>query len=67
MMKRVNASEATTRCNMPQRTLTLDLKLNRKLPCVLGSGVDCSKCGCPFPYEQEARRRGLKEKSFAPI
>jgi MoaA/NifB/PqqE/SkfB family radical SAM enzyme len=67
MMKRVNAVVATSRCNMPQRTLTLDLKLNRKLPCVLGSGVDCSKCGCPFPYEQEARRRGMKEKSYTPL
>lgn len=65
MMKSENADAATSRCNMPQRTLTLDLKLNRKLPCVLGSEVDCSKCGCPFPYEQEARRRGLKDnKSF---
>ncbi len=62
MMKSENAHEATSRCNMPQRTLTLDLKLDRKLPCVLGAAVDCSKCGCPFPYEQEARRRGLKDK-----
>jgi len=60
MMLSENASEATSRCNMPQRTLTLDLNLNRKLPCVLGSDVDCTKCGCPFPYEQEARRRGNK-------
>jgi len=67
MMKSENAKEATSRCNMPRRTLTLDLKLNRKLPCVLGSDVDCSKCGCPFPYEQEARRRGLKDKSFVPL
>lgn len=67
MMKSANAFEATSRCNMPRRTLTLDLKLNRKLPCVLGSDVDCSKCGCPFPYEQEARRRGLKDKSFSPL
>jgi hypothetical protein len=62
MMKSENAHEAISRCNMPRRTLTLDLKLNRKLPCVLGAAVDCSKCGCPFPYEQEARRRGLKDK-----
>jgi hypothetical protein len=47
---------------MPRRTLTLDLRLNRKLSCVLGAQVDCSKCGCAFPYEQEARRRGLKDK-----
>jgi hypothetical protein len=67
IMKSANASEATSRCNMPQRTLTLDRELNRKLPCVLGSDVDCSKCGCPFPYEQEARRRGLKDNSFLPL
>jgi hypothetical protein len=66
MMKSENAPEAARRCNMPKRTLTLDLKLNRKLPCVLGSDVDCTKCGCPFPYEQEARRRGLKDKTFLP-
>lgn len=65
MMKSENAHEATSRCNMPQRTLTLDLNLNRKLPCVLGADVDCTKCGCPFPYEQEARRRGLKPKYWA--
>ncbi len=65
VMRSANAPEATSRCNMPQRTLTLDLNLNRKLPCVLGSDVDCTKCGCPFPYEQEARRRGLKGKDFA--
>jgi len=64
MMRSENAPEATSRCNMPQRTLTLDLNLNRKLPCILGSDVDCTKCGCPFPYEQEARRRGLKPNFF---
>ncbi len=64
MMLSKNAKEATSRCNMPERTLTLDLNLNRKLPCVLGADVDCSKCGCPFPYEQEARKRGLKDKDM---
>jgi hypothetical protein len=28
--------------------------------------VDYGKCGCPFPFEQEARPRGLKEKTFFP-
>lgn len=64
MMLSKNAQVATSRCNMPERTLTLDLNLNRKLPCVLGAGVDCTKCGCPFPYEQEARKRNLKEKEM---
>jgi MoaA/NifB/PqqE/SkfB family radical SAM enzyme len=68
MMKKENAIEATSRCNMPKRTLTLDLHLNRKLPCVMGGpDIDCSKCGCPFPYEQEARRRGLKDKVGIPV
>ena len=62
MMKSENAPTATSKCNMPERTLTLDLNLNRKLPCVLGADVDCTKCGCPFPYEQEARKRGYKAK-----
>ena len=65
MMLSKNASEATSRCNMPQRTLTLDLNLNRKLPCVLGADVDCTKCGCPFPYEQEARRRDNKTRLWS--
>lgn len=43
------------KCNMSRRTLTLDLNLNRKFPCVLGKSVDCSRCGCIFPYEQQAR------------
>lgn len=64
MMRSENAPAATSKCNMPKRTLTLDLNLDRKLPCVLGSDVDCSKCGCPFPYEQEARKRGLKRGHF---
>ena len=64
MMRSENAPEVTAKCNMPERTLTLDLRLDRKLPCVLGSEVDCAKCGCPFPYEQAARRRGLKNKTF---
>ncbi len=64
MMLSKNSESATSKCNMSERTLTLDLNLNRKLPCVLGSGIDCTKCGCPFPYEQEARRRGLKEKEM---
>ncbi|MFC1474858.1 hypothetical protein ACFLQK_02325 [bacterium] len=46
----------TSNCNMPRRTLTLDLKLNRKLPCVLGRGVDCTRCGCVFPYLQQAKK-----------
>jgi MoaA/NifB/PqqE/SkfB family radical SAM enzyme len=58
LMHSTNASYCIERCNRPQVTLTLDLQLNRKLPCVLGPDVDCERCGCPFPYEREARKRG---------
>ena len=65
MMLSKNAKETTDHCNMPQRTLTLDLNLNRELLCVLGANVDCSKCGCPFPYEQEARKRVFLIRVFS--
>lgn len=58
LMHSSNAAWCTRRCNRPEVTLALDLKLERKLPCVLGPDVDCSRCGCPFPYEREARKRG---------
>ena len=58
LMHSSNASDCIKRCNRPRVTLSLDLRLNRKLPCVLGPDVDCERCGCPFPYEREARRRG---------
>jgi MoaA/NifB/PqqE/SkfB family radical SAM enzyme len=58
LMHSRNAPYCIERCNRPQVTLTLDLKLDRKLPCVMGPDVDCERCGCPFPYEREARRRG---------
>jgi len=58
LMHSSNARNCIERCNRPEVTLTLDLRLNRKLPCVLGPDVDCDRCGCPFPYEREARRRG---------
>ncbi len=58
LMHSSNASYCIERCNRSQVTLSLDLQLERKLPCVLGPDVDCSRCGCPFPYEREARKRG---------
>lgn len=58
LMLSKNAGVCTANCNMPKRTLTLDLKLNRKLPCVLGKDVDCSMCGCVFPYLQQAKKEG---------
>jgi YD repeat-containing protein len=58
LMHSSNARDCIKRCNRSQVTLSLDLRLNRKLPCVLGPDVDCGRCGCPFPYEREARRRG---------
>ncbi len=61
LMMSQNAEACTSKCNMPVRTLTLDLKLDRKLPCVLGRGVDCSTCGCVFPYLQQAKKEGDPE------
>ncbi|MBI2877298.1 MAG: radical SAM protein [Candidatus Tectomicrobia bacterium] len=56
LMRSENAPEVIRNCNMTQRTLTLDVQLNRKLPCVVGSGVDCTRCGCFFPYMTQALR-----------
>jgi MoaA/NifB/PqqE/SkfB family radical SAM enzyme len=58
LMHSSNAGYCIERCNRSQATLTLGLRLERKLPCVLGPDVDCARCGCPFPYEREARKRG---------
>jgi MoaA/NifB/PqqE/SkfB family radical SAM enzyme len=58
LMHSSNAGYCIERCNRSRVTLTLDLQLERKLPCVLGPDVDCARCGCPFPYEREARKRG---------
>jgi MoaA/NifB/PqqE/SkfB family radical SAM enzyme len=60
LMHSSNARYCIERCNRSRVTLTLDLQLERKLPCVLGPDVDCERCGCPFPYEREARRRGQR-------
>lgn len=51
----------TSNCNMTLRSLALDVKLERKLPCVVGTGVDCKYCGCFFPYLTEAIRLGDPE------
>ncbi len=61
LMLSENAKLCIANCNMPRRTLTLDLKLNRKLPCVLGRDVDCSMCGCIFPFLQQAKKEGDPE------
>jgi MoaA/NifB/PqqE/SkfB family radical SAM enzyme len=60
LMHSSNARYCIERCNRSRVTLTLDLQLERKFPCVLGPDVDCERCGCPFPYEREARKRGQR-------
>ena len=55
LMRSDRAPACIERCNMARRCLTLDVRLERKLPCVLGRDVDCARCGCIFPYEQQAR------------
>lgn len=57
LMHSENAASCIENCNRSQVTLTLDLQLERKYPCVMGPDVDCDRCGCPFPYEREARKR----------
>ena len=55
-MRSENSPAITQNCNMTQRTLTLDVRLDRRVPCVVGSGVDCNLCGCFFPYMTVALR-----------
>jgi len=57
LMHSSNAHYCIERCNRSEVTLSLDLHLERKYPCILGPDVDCERCGCPFPYEREVRKR----------
>jgi MoaA/NifB/PqqE/SkfB family radical SAM enzyme len=63
LMHSSHAGYCIERCNRSRVTLTLDLQLDRKLPCVLGPDVDCARCGCPFPYEREARKRSQRRST----
>lgn len=56
LMLSENAATCTRNCNMTERSLTLDVRLNRRLPCVVGSDVDCNLCGCFFPFMTVASR-----------
>ncbi|VEN74928.1 conserved hypothetical protein [Candidatus Desulfarcum epimagneticum] len=61
LMMSGSSEKCVALCNMPDRTLTLDLRLERKLPCVLGRDVDCGQCGCVFPFLQQAKKEGDPE------
>lgn len=36
-------------CPLPGAVVSVDSKFQRKSPCVMGPGMDCSKCGCVVP------------------
>lgn len=49
---RKNRAEVILRnCKLPSRIYSLDPTGLRKLPCILGKGADCTKCGCIVPYQ----------------
>lgn len=54
LMRSGTSSEITSRCKSPTAILSIDAKGNIKSPCVMGSGVDCSRCGCVVPFEIES-------------
>jgi hypothetical protein len=54
LMKSETSSEITSRCKSPTAILSIDAMGNIKSPCVMGSGVDCSRCGCVVPFEIES-------------
>lgn len=54
LMKSGTSSEITSRCKSPKAILSIDAKGNIKSPCVMGSSVDCSRCGCVVPFEIES-------------
>lgn len=54
LMKSGTASEITSRCMYPKALVSVDAKGNIKSPCVMGSGIDCSRCGCVVPFEIES-------------
>ena len=59
LMKFRHSSKITRKCIAPKALFSFDAMGNKKLPCVLGSKVDCSKCGCVMPYEIESVVRRL--------
>lgn len=54
LMKSRTSTEITLRCKYPKALLSIDAKGAVKKPCVMGSGVDCSRCGCVVPFEIES-------------
>ncbi|NLE01248.1 MAG: radical SAM protein [Fibrobacter sp.] len=54
LMKSQNSSEITLRCKSPKALLSIDAKGDIKNPCVMGSEIDCSRCGCVVPFEIES-------------
>lgn len=44
-------------CPLPKCVISLDSNFQTKLPCVMGPGVDCDKCGCTIPAMVESGKR----------
>src|SRR3972149_3903224 len=42
-----------TKCRVVGTVVSMDAKFQRKTPCVMGEGIDCSKCGCIVPAIME--------------
>lgn len=55
--------EITDHCDMKVRSLALDYRLNRRLPCCYGEAVDCDLCAAPTPFSQAARREAAADGS----
>lgn len=54
LMRSTTSGEITSRCKSPKAILSVDAKGDIKSPCVMGSKIDCSRCGCVVPYEIES-------------
>jgi MoaA/NifB/PqqE/SkfB family radical SAM enzyme len=50
MMKSDLASMVVNNCLFKEKSFSFDPLGRLKSPCMIGSGADCSKCGCVVPY-----------------
>jgi len=64
LMKSKNSKKITLNCILPKAVICLDPVGNRKLPCVIGSKADCSRCGCIVPFQIESLIMKKQIKSF---
>lgn len=57
------SKRVTDDCDMKRRSLALDYRLQRRLPCCYGEDVDCDRCAAPTPFSQAARREADKDRA----